>query len=197
MTLQAHMQLMTTTPKMPQKSMTKTELLFDIESTGLLRVGSTIHCIVMRNMDNVEEAEVFDYKPERAVIQGVQALERAATLIGHTIAGYDIPLLKEQYPDFQPGGEVLDTLVLSRLYYPHIIDRDYERRPQGMPQKLYGRHSLEAWGYRLKCFKGDFAKNTSNDWSTYTPEMLDYCIQDTQVTVKLYELLQRRMNDYA
>ena len=44
--------------------MTKTELLFDIESTGLLRQGSTIHCIVMRDMDNVEEAQVFDYKPE-------------------------------------------------------------------------------------------------------------------------------------
>ena len=64
------------------------------------------------------------------------------------------------------------------------------------------RHSLEAWGYRSKVFQGRLqaattAKNDSNDWSTYTPEMLDYCIQDTQVTVKLYELLQRRMNDYA
>ena len=175
----------------------KTELLFDIESTGLLRKGSTIHCIVMRNMDNVEEAEVFDYKPERAVIQGVKLLEKADTLIGHNIAGYDIPLLQEQYPDFKPGGEVIDTLVLSRLYYPHIADRDYERRPTGMPQRLYGRHSLEAWGYRLKCFKGDFGKNESNDWSTYTPEMLDYCIQDTEVTLKLWQLMQRRMNDYA
>ena len=174
----------------------KTELLFDIESTGLLRQGSTIHCIVMRNMDNVEEAQVFDHEPERAVIQGVKALERADVLIGHNIAGYDIPLLKEQFPDFEPGGEVMDTLVLSRLYYPHVIDRDFERRPQGMPQRLYGRHSLEAWGYRLKCFKGDFGKGP-DVWDTYTPEMLDYCIQDTMVTVKLYELLQRRMNDYA
>ncbi len=174
-----------------------TELLFDIESTGLLRVGSTIHCIVIRDMGNVEEAEVFDYKPERAVIQGVKALERADVLIGHNILGYDVPLLKEQFPEFAPRGTYLDTLTLSRLYYPHISERDYERRPIGMPQRLYGSHSLEAWGYRLKCFKGDFAKNTSNDWSTYTPEMLDYCIQDTKVTVKLYELLQRRMNDYS
>ena len=83
----------------------KTELLFDLESTGLLREGSTIHCIVMRNMDNVEEAEVFDYKPERALIQGVKALERADVLIGHNIIGYDIPLLQEQYPDFNPQGE--------------------------------------------------------------------------------------------
>ena len=172
-----------------------TQLLFDLESTGLLRRGSTLHCIVMRDMRTPDEHLVFDHKPDRALIQGVKQLEMADTLIGHNIIGYDIPLIKEQY-EFNPRGEVLDTLVLSRLYYPHIIDRDYERRPTGMPQRLYGRHSLEAWGYRLKCFKGDFGKSDSNDWSTYTPEMLDYCVQDTQVTLRLFELMQRRMNDY-
>ena len=184
------------TTQIPKPKSTMTELLFDIESTGLLRQGSTIHCIVVRDMANVEEAEVFDCQPERAVIQGVKALERADVLIGHNIIGYDIALLKEQFPDFSPRGQLVDTLTLSRLYYPDIIDRDYERRPTGMPQKLYGRHSLEAWGYRLKCFKGDFGKHEGG-WETYTPEMLDYCIQDTLVTVKLYELLQRRMEDYA
>ena len=108
-------------------------------------------------------------------------------------AGYDIPLIQEAY-DFDFKGKVIDTLVLSRLFYPHVMDRDYEIRPIGMPDRLYGRHSLEAWGHRLKCFKGDFAKQGSG-WETYTPEMLDYCIQDTEVTVRLYELLQRRMND--
>ena len=187
---------MTMTPSTSTKPKMKTELLFDLESTGLLRRGSTIHCIVMRNMADDGEPEIFDHKPERALIQGVKALERADVLIGHNIIGYDIPLIQEQFPDFAPTGEVIDTLTLSRLYYPHIIDRDYERRPAGMPQRLYGRHSLEAWGYRLKCFKGDFGKHEGS-WEEYTPEMLDYCIQDTQVTVSLYQLLQRRMEDYA
>ena len=97
---------------------------------------------------------------------------------------------------FDPKGTLIDTLVLSRLFYPHIYERDCQRQPDGMPQRLYGRHSLEAWGYRLKCFKGDFGKH-DGAWDVYTPEMLDYCIQDTEVTLKLWVLLQRRINDYA
>ena len=186
---------MNMTQTMQNLSMTKTQLLFDIESTGLLRQGSRIHCLVVRNAED-ETTQVFDHRPSQAVIQGVKQLERADVLIGHNIIGYDIPLLKEQFPDFAPSGQCIDTLVLSRLFYPHLSERDYERRPIGMPQRLYGRHSLEAWGYRLKCFKGDFGKHEGS-WAVYTPEMLDYCIQDTEVTLKLWQLMQRRMNDYA
>ena len=173
----------------------KTQFLFDLESTGLLRQGSRIHCLVMRSPEN-EQVEIFDHQPERAIIQGIKQLEQADVLIGHNIINYDIPLIQEQHPDFEPRGTLIDTLVLSRLFYPHIADRDYERRPIGMPQRLYGRHSLEAWGYRLKCFKGDYGKQAAA-WDVYTPEMLDYCIQDTEVTLKLYQLMQRRMQDYA
>ena len=174
----------------------KTQLLFDLESTGLLRRGSTIHCIVMRDAAEDSEPQMFDCDPERAIIQGIKTLERADALIGHNIINFDIPLIKEQFPAFDFKGELIDTLVLSRLYYPHIADRDFERRPDGMPQRLYGRHSLEAWGYRLKCFKGDFAKH-DGAWETYTPEMLSYCVQDTEVTLKLYQMMLRRMQTYA
>ena len=174
--------------------MTQDILLFDIESTGLLRCGSSIHCIVARDLNNPNEAIVWD-APRNNIEHGIEQLRRADVLVGHNIAGYDIPLIQERY-DFDFQGEVIDTLVLSRLFYPHIAERDFERRPLGMPQKLYGRHSLESWGHRLKCFKGDYGKH-EGAWDTYTPEMLDYAIQDTEVTLKLYELMQRRMNDYA
>ena len=180
--------------QMQQLPTMKTQLLFDLESTGLLRQGSRIHCIVMRDAKD-DSTLVFDNQPERALIQGVKQLERADVLIGHNVINYDIPLIKEQFPDFDPQGQVIDTLVLSRLFYPHVADRDFERRPAGMPQRLYGRHSLEAWGYRLKCFKGDYGK-MDGAWDVYTPEMLSYCVQDTEVTLKLWELMKRRMEDY-
>tara|TARA_R100000664_G_C2747499_1_gene135007 strand:- start:843 stop:1388 length:546 start_codon:yes stop_codon:yes gene_type:complete len=175
--------------------MTKTKLIFDLESTGLLRRGSKIHCIVMRNLDEVKNPMVFDHQPERDLNLAIDQLQRADMLIGHNIIGFDIPLIKEQFPDFTFKGELIDTLVLSRLFYPNIINRDYEIQPTGMSQKLYGRHSLEAWGYRLKCFKGDYGKH-EGAWDTYTPEMLDYCIGDTQVTLKLYERLMRKINEH-
>lgn len=185
---------MNMTQTMQNLSSMKTSLLFDIESTGLLRQGSRIHCIVVRD-SNDRSTQVFDHRPDQTIIQGVKQLQAADVLIGHNIIGYDIPLLKEQFPDFAPSGQCIDTLVLSRLFYPHLSERDYERRPIGMPQRLYGSHGLEAWGYRLKCFKGDYGKHEGS-WAVYTPEMLDYCIQDTEVTLKLWELMKRRMEDY-
>ena len=177
-----------------QNNPTMTTLLFDLESTGLLRRGSQLHCIVARQVD-VDAVLTWDRVKDN-LETGIRRLEDTDVLIGHNIIGYDIPLIQELYPDFKPKGEVIDTLVLSRLFYPHIADRDFERRPLGMPQRLYGRHSLEAWGHRLKCFKGDYGKH-DGCWDNYTPEMLDYCIQDTEVTLKLYQLMQRRMEDYA
>ena len=61
---------------MQQLPTMKTQLLFDLESTGLLRRGSTIHCIVTRNADD-ESTQVFDHQADRALIQGIKQLEQA------------------------------------------------------------------------------------------------------------------------
>ena len=138
---------------------------------------------------------VFDHRPDQTIDMGVQLLSRADVLIGHNLISYDIPLIRET-KEFEFNGDVIDTLVMSRLFYPNLMDRDYEVRPNGMPQKLYGRHSLEAWGWRLRLQKGDYGKQ-ENAWDKYTPEMLDYCKQDTLVTLKLYEKMIQRMEKYA
>jgi hypothetical protein len=58
-----------------------------------------------------------------------------------------------------------------------------------MPLQLYGRHSLEAYGYRLKEYKGCFSKDT--DWSEWSQEMEDYMNQDVLVTEKLWQHFQK------
>ena len=137
---------------------------------------------------------VFDTFKDN-VIEGVKLLESADLLSGHNIQSYDLPLLHELFLDFSPDADILDTLILSRLFYPNIADRDFLYKPRDMPVKLYGRHSLESWGYRLGQHKGTFGKE--NDWKTYSEDMKLYCIQDTEVNLKVYELMLRRIQAYA
>ena len=166
-------------------------LLFDIESTGLLRRGSTIHCIVVRHLfDEDAPALVFDTVKDN-VDEGIELLQKAEALAGHNIVSYDLQLLLELYPDFKVPDKIHDTLILSRLYHPNMQEDDYMRKPYGMPKKLYGSHGLEAWGHRLGEHKGSFGKE--NDWSTYSPEMLEYCLQDVNLNLCLYQRLYRRL----
>ena len=65
------------------------------------------------------------------------------------------------------------------------MDIDKRRAWPRMPLQLYGRHSLEAYGYRLGEYKGEFGK--TSDWKEWSQEMQDYCVQDVQVTTKLCE----------
>jgi DNA polymerase-1 len=160
------------------------KIIFDIESTGFLRRGSQIHCIVTRNLDNPDDYKVFD-TVQNNVDEGVEYLQSVDRLVGHNIASYDIPLLWELYPNFKPP-EVIDTLILSRLFFSTLLEQDFENQYQQrkLPKAMYGKHSLKAWGLRLGQYKGDFAE--TNDWSTYSDEMRDYCLQDCLVNYHLY-----------
>ena len=117
------------------------------------------------------------------VIRGIQYIEQASFIVGHNIIGYDLPLIRKLYPFFEPRGVVVDTLLLSRLYHPRLMQLDKEKNWAHMPLQLYGRHSLEAYGYRLGEYKGEFGKTT--DWKEWSQELEDYCIQDVRVTKKL------------
>jgi DNA polymerase I-like protein with 3'-5' exonuclease and polymerase domains len=54
-------------------------------------------------------------------------------------------------------------------------------------KSVVGRHSLKAWGQRLKFYKGDFAE--VHDFKEFNKDMLDYCIQDVKLTSLLYKKL--------
>ena len=120
-----------------------------------------------------------------SITTAVMDLAQADYIVGHNIIGYDLPLIKKLYPFFKPTGVIIDTLLLSRLYHSRLMSIDKEKNWKHMPLQLYGRHSLEAYGYRLNEYKGNFGKVT--DWSDWSQDMEDYCIQDVNVTRRLWK----------
>jgi DNA polymerase I len=160
-------------------------LVFDIETNGLPRKGlDHIHCIVVKDLDSGDVLRFNDTGRGRSVTEGVNLLAEAKLLVGHNIVGFDIPVIQGLYPFFEYEGDLIDTLILSRMFYPDILNRDFRKRPIGMPPKLFGRHSLESWGYRLGDYKGEFGKTT--DWADWSKEMEDYCEQDVHVAEQLF-----------
>jgi hypothetical protein len=147
-----------------------------------------IHCIVVKDLDTGQVIRFNDQGTGRPITEGVNLLAEAKLLVGHNIVYFDLPVIQGIYPFFEYRNDVIDTLILSRLLYSDLLNRDFRRKPIGMPAKLYGRHSLEAWGYRLGEYKGQFAKTT--DWADWSQEMEDYCEQDVHVGERLFQVFE-------
>ena len=159
-------------------------LVFDIETNGLLYDVSKIHCISTFDTKK-EKTYVYNNQDDGtpSVRDGINQIMEADTLAGHNIVGYDLAVLRKLSDGFHTDATIIDTLVLSRLYHPNLMEIDKKRQWRHMPLQLYGRHSLEAYGYRLGEYKGDFGK--TSDWKEWSQEMQDYMVQDVKVTTKL------------
>ena len=185
-------------------------LAFDIETDGIN--SKRLHCIVTQDIDNgiVEEYNdapygdgTFDIKEDApmkssySIANGLSALMCATNIISHNGIAYDIPQAQKHYPFFKElKTKHWDTLILSRFYHPNLVQEDLDNKDQyeqrGMLARLFGSHSLEAWGYRLGIYKGSFAD--SADWKEWSPEMQEYCKQDVAVLVKLWNHFQPYLN---
>ena len=97
-------------------------------------------------------------------------------IIGHNIIAYDVRVLNQLLGFDSSSVRLTDTLVLSRLFNP----------------SLEGGHSLREWGIRLKLHKGDY-----DDWSQLTEEMVDYCVQDVEVTYAAYNYLTDKLQPFG
>jgi DNA polymerase I len=97
-------------------------------------------------------------------------------VVGHNIIGFDCPALTRLWKVDFSNFSILDSLVLSRLANP---SRD-------------GGHSLRSWGERLNFPKGDYS-----DWSTLTPEMVEYCKQDVAVTRGMLKALEKELEGFS
>ena len=136
------------------------KIVLDIET------NSTHDKIWMCVTRDIDTDEVIVWK----AVNGLQKyLATCDLIIMHNGINFDAPVLRKNWNVTMKLSQVYDTLVASRLLNP----------------SLENGHSLEAWGERLGFSKGDFS-----DWDNgATPEMEQYCIQDTLVTAKLYNHL--------
>lgn len=183
--------------------------LFDCETNGLLPELTTIHSLVLRDVDTGEllscAADRNGEQPggEYSTIEaGLKRLMDASMIVAHNAIGFDVPALQKVFPWFKPRGTVRDTLVLTRVLWPDIEGGDYARaRAKKMPTKLIGRHSLEAWGYRLGLHKGDYKDwcegNGLDPWAVWRPEMQEYCELDVDVLAELWRRCGKRLAEWG
>lgn len=168
-------------------------LIFDIETDGLLKDVTKVHCLCIYD---TEEEKMYRYPPE-IVYKGVQKLQEAVRkfvrICGHNIINYDIPVLEKLYGFHIPYRKrinVTDTLVYARLVYSNIDTIDIGLMKSGrLPKSLYKSQTLKAWGYRLGKLKGTYGEQ-EDAWDSYSPEMLDYNEQDVWVTKALFDKLE-------
>lgn len=172
--------------------------VFDLETDGLYNECSKIHCLVLKDIhSNVVQTFSDDVHCNGTLDAGLTLLENADLIIGHNIIGFDLNVIDKVsqigFTSFAKG-EVFDTLVASRLIWSDIYDIDAANQKYQLPSKLWGSHSLKAWGIRL----GNQKQEIETDWSKLTKEMLDYCIQDVHATHTLYQkILNKKYSEQA
>lgn len=186
---------------------------FDLETDGLLDNVSVIHVLVIKDR-TTGAFHVFNHQPGgRPIAEGLAILSDPTTLvIAHNGTGYDCQVLKKLHGVEIPWWRQRDTMVLSRLVWPELKRIDMDRRKkksgQSFPGNMIGLVSLEAWGHRLGCFKGDYAGDPvlvgqlvaqglpekearkaayERRWDRWNQSMEDYCVQDVVVTDLLFD----------
>ncbi len=145
-------------------------LVFDIETDDLN--ATKIWCMVAQDSDS---GKIYKFAPHE-LESGLELLQSADKLIGHNIIGFDIPVIKKLTGVDLSNKILVDTLILSRLFNP----------------VREGGHSLEMWGYRLQQKKIEF-----DSFEEYTPEMLDYCVQDVKLNTLLLNHLKKESRGFT
>lgn len=130
--------------------------------------ASTIWCVVT---EKAGEHKVWTNA------KGLQDYISGQKVIMHNGVGFDAPVLNRLWGIKIYPSQVVDTLMMSRLFDPSIE----------------GGHSLKAWGQRLNPNHGkiDF---TDFDGGL-CDEMIEYCIRDVELTTKLYHHLKQSMDE--
>ena len=191
-------------------------IILDIETTDLLanmldfssfpyklKPEAKLWCVVLRD---AYTDEVIAEEKKKITKEWLQDNLKGCThLIGHNVLKFDFLVLKlfgvldytvgyldEEDTVFGQPVKLIDTLILSRLLNP---DR-------------FGGHSLHEWGertgtnkidFRYTCIKNGYITKDAPkgaEFKQYVPEMLTYCIGDTDTNKQAFFALLKEMGDY-
>jgi hypothetical protein len=163
----------------------KTTAYFDIETNAItdwatLSDLETLHCLVV-----IDHQGTHRYRAEN-IQDGLKRLSAASNIIGHNGIDFDAIALWKLYGFRHP--DVQDTKIMGRLLFPDLRNDDFKR--EGFPKELIGSHSLKAWGYRIGQHKDNHGE--TEDWSTWSQEMEDYCVTDVEVTKAIHDFFLRK-----
>ena len=136
----------------------------DTETDGL--DAKTVWCMCFENVKTKKIGVCTSYDEIRRFFD-----ETAGSIyVGHNIIKFDAFVLNRLVGTKLSVSNVIDTLVLSTLYSPSIVNG----------------HSLDSWGTRI-----GFPKGVFNDWTRLSPEMISYCQQDVKITAELFRKLTK------
>lgn len=149
-------------------------VLYDIEGDDLLPGVTKMWVIVLKDLDTgVKKWWLL------GDLGWQKELSEARLVVGHNIIAYDNMVLKKLFDfEFHPDCVFHDTMIISQIMDFRRFDNDG--------------HSLERWGQFL-----GYPKIQFNDFSRYTPEMLEYCKNDVEVNYRVYDVLKREIAELA
>ncbi|WEM05516.1 DNA polymerase [Ralstonia phage BOESR1] len=181
--------------------------LFDLETNGLLPTVTKVHCLVIKDRTTGQKYRCipagFPMKADMTIEEGLELL-KSGPIGGHNVIKFDLAVLQKLYPDFTyDKAQVFDTLVATRLIFTNLKDIDAGLlKKKRLPGSLFGSHKLEAWGYRLGLQKGEYVADfkvrmgdayvEGSEWHELSPEMLDYCDLDVEVTDALFSKIEAK-----
>lgn len=145
------------------------QVICDIETDGITNIQN-IWCIVCIELKS-GKIHKFSQKNFHKFLEFSKSVTQ---WIGHNFIRYDWPVLCKFFPELPKDTNILDTLILSKLFFfkrPHM-------------------HSLEAWGEQLGHPKSSF-----DDFTEWSQELEDRCVDDCLLCVKLYNQWEKEIND--
>ena len=123
---------------------------------------------------DIKVVGIYAEQGESIAVYSAEELEATLSRLGttslimHNGVAFDLPRLYEIWGWKPRGLEIIDTLLLGRLYAPRID----------------GGHSLKQWALRAgQRLKEDF--DTADFDGPVTQKMVDYCLADCRATYPL------------